>query len=215
MDAVWLILGIVLVAGVALGTRRCWRLYRYPGSREDAFGPAHEAERQELDQHRDAVRSLRSTARQELRAARDRVAEVDQAYARQIRELEQAWQQEHEDVGRGEHGGSLGAVSLYKHVLVFKERDMPLKDLSSVEMKRDESHYYLYLIWPKGYKDYESFAFAEYTEQQVLDLEAAITNAVISEKETCADRAASIRTIEAKLAAARADTGPRQAARQH
>lgn len=169
-----------------------------------------------MDNRRGAVRSLRSTALQELTAAQDRVAEADQAYVRRISELEQAWQQLHGEVGRGEHrGGPLGAMSLYEHVVVFKGQDVQLQDLSSAEMKRGENHYYLYLIWRKGYTDCESFAFAEYTEQQVHSFELAIRNAVIREEEVCADRATSVRTVEAELAAARANTGPGQAARQH
>ncbi|MDG9709480.1 hypothetical protein [Streptomyces sp. DH10] len=211
MDAVMPILVLLLAAGVAWAVRTAWRLYRYPGGWGDAFGPAHEAERRRLDDRRKEVRSLRSTAAQELMAAQNGVNEADQAYARRISELEQTWQRLQEEAGRGDQRAEpLGAMWLYEHVVVFKGKDVPLKGLS-VEVRRGESHYYLYLIFPKGYKDYETFAYAEYTEDQVHRFELAIHNAIMKEEDVRADRAASVRTIEAELAAARADTGPQQA----
>ncbi|MFG2556977.1 hypothetical protein [Streptomyces sp. NPDC048581] len=105
-------------------------------------------------------------------------------------------------------------MSLYQHVVVFKGEDVPLKGLA-VEMKRGENHHYLYLTLPQGYQDFETFAFDEYAEHQVHSFELAIRNAVIAEEGTCAEREASIRTVEAHLAAARADTGPKQSAREH
>ncbi|MGW6521741.1 hypothetical protein [Streptomyces sp. NPDC054962] len=207
-----LILVSLLVTGVVWAGRR---MHRYPGGREYAFGPRHEADRRRLDSCRDAVRSLRSATLRGLKEAQDRVTEADQAYEQRIGELEQAWQHLQENLGRGEYRNTtLGAMSLYEHMVVFKGQDVPLKGLS-VEVKRGESHYYLYLTVPKGYQDFETFAHAEYAEHEVFSFESAIRNAVIGEEEACAERAASIRTVEAQLAAARADTGPKLSARQH
>ncbi|MFF3457063.1 hypothetical protein ACFYXH_22620 [Streptomyces sp. NPDC002730] len=145
MDVVWLVPVLFLAVGVGLG----WWLYRYPGGRKPAFSGEYRLNRQDLDNARHTVRSLRSKALHELNEAQTRVTQADRVYQGRIDDLERALQRLREPVGRRELKMPLGEVSLYEHVLVFLGKDVPLANLA-VHQETGTTHHYLYVTSPEG-----------------------------------------------------------------
>lgn len=211
MVVVELLAGLALVAAVGAG----WRRYRYPGGWDVAFssGPEHRAARQDLDAARRAVRTLRTTARRELAGARNEVDRAERAYRRRIEVLEQRLEHLREDPGRGRLITGLGPVSLHEHVLVFLGNDVTLAGLQ-VRFERGRTDNYLYVTLPGGHTDLARYPVADRAEDEVRRFGVTVRNAIVAENRLRERQAASIRKTEAELVAARADTGPQEAARR-
>ncbi|WEO93557.1 hypothetical protein A6P39_005735 [Streptomyces sp. FXJ1.172] len=205
-----LILALVVVGVAGVG----WRLARYPGGWRYAFSDVHRADRQDLARTRAAVRTLRGTARQEESEARSRVAQAERAYDRRIDTLERKLAQL-ERPGRGAYDSGLGELTLYRHVLLFKGKEIPLAGLGvRFELARNTDTMYIHLKRPDGRAELSEFAHETFPEDQVRRFGVRIENAVAAENTLRDRRPETIRRTKSELQDARADTADKDHARE-
>ncbi|WP_228924552.1 hypothetical protein [Streptomyces sp. DH7] len=209
-------MGVVELVGVALiggAVWAVWQLVHYPGSWSFAFAPVHKPDREDLARPRASVSKVRGRARQEVSGAQGRLTRAEQAYEKQtelaLRELERLRR-----TGRGAFAAELGKVSLYEHVAIFEEQEIPLAGLAvQFDAARSASTTYIYLRSPSGLAELAEFDGAEFPEEDVRRFSVRIEKAVSVEKEFLRQRAEAIREAEAGLEEARADTAAMDTAR--
>ncbi|MFB7509815.1 hypothetical protein [Streptomyces broussonetiae] len=206
---VGLMVALVVVGAVGLG----WRLARYPGGLRYAFSDVHRADRQDLKRTRAAVRTLQGTARQEESQAQIRATQAERAYDRRIDALERKLEQL-ERPGRGAYDTGLGDLSLYRHVLLFKGKEIPLAGLGvRFDLARNTETMYIHLKRPEGWADLSEYAHETFPEDQVRRFGVRIENAVAAENAFRDLLPEAIRKTGSDLADARADTAEKDGAR--
>ncbi|WP_406858768.1 hypothetical protein ABZO31_00305 [Streptomyces sp. HUAS MG47] len=204
------LVAVALVGGVVWAV---WRVVQYPGGWSFAFAPVHKTDRENLARARNDVAKVRGRVRQEASDAQNRLTRAERAYKdrgqlaeRELERLRRA--------GRGAFAARLGKVSLYEHVAIFEEQEIPLVGLAvQFDAARSTSTAYIYLRSSDGLAELAEFDGAEFPEEDVRRFSVRIEKAVSVEEKFRRRQAESIRKAEAGLEEARADTAAMDAAR--
>jgi hypothetical protein len=200
----------VLAAGAAY---TLWRLYRYPGGWTYAFSPRHSADRADLDQARDTVRTLAREKTRELAAARAQVDRAERQHRTRIRDLEREISALRQP-GPGPRVTQFGDLTLHEHAVSTQTRQIPLTGLK-IRLDHAQHQHFLHLTPPDGQEHFERYPRSEYEEDDVRRFAIRLEDAVAEESVHRARAAALIKQKEHELTQARTDTSLQKQAHEH
>ncbi|MEW5655225.1 hypothetical protein ABGT92_07775 [Streptomyces cinereoruber] len=219
MVQLWLIIAVSVVAGVA------WKLYRYPGGWEYAFGLKYEDHRNALAVARGKLRAWTRAMNQSEAAARGGISSVEKSRTKRLHELEQRIAGLR-NPGRGDRIDALGELTLFQRVLVVESatgsRSIAVASLD-VRFEPGSKNHSVYCTDASGevyrakYPHHPPAPDLEeqrFDEDQVRDFVVKIQNAIAQENTFRARLPRQLKAAEAEWDETMADTDALDTARE-
>ncbi|GAA5002587.1 hypothetical protein GCM10025734_39270 [Kitasatospora paranensis] len=200
MAAIGWVMLAVLAGGAGLG----WRLHRYPGGRECAFGTEYAALRDDLTAARRRVRTEVRTENRERTEADAQVRGREAEYRQRVAAAE-AELAELRDPGPGRELDTLGTVVLHERVLIAGRQQFPLAGID-VSVRGYGGGWRLRLRPPRGRATEVTFSRKDFDEDDVRRFADRITDTVPHAERHAEVHPGRVADGEVRLDRIRADT---------